>query len=303
MLVRQKAILHLIDQLGGHTSRLRLVKLAFLLSRTVDSSKLRTFYQFVPYQYGPSSFALYHELESLIRNGYLVAPSLRSIRLGDDAAIPFVHPALTRQIAGLAAQYAKLATAGLLDLVYSGYPEFTVNAVPPERRLAERPRAKCAVYTTGYEGLQIDGFLNILVQKGIWQVIDVRGHPVSRRYGFHKSTLSRLCGRLDIEYRHVPELGIPSESRAALLRPSDNEQMLDDYENAILPAHKEAVSRIANWVRTQASVLVCMEADPRFCHRSRLAVQIAEMTGLAVHHLRGQTCTTTMPVPEFSSPS
>jgi len=286
MLVRQKAILHLVGQLGGHTSRLRLVKLAFLLSRYIDSSILRTFYQFVPYQYGPFSFALYHELGTLVRNGYLVAPSSRSIRLGDDAAIPFVHPALTRQIAGLAARYAKLPTAVLLDLVYSRYPEFTVNAVPPERRLAERPRAKCAVYTIGYEGLQIDGFLNILVQKGIWQVIDVRGHPVSRRYGFHKSTLSKLCGRLDIEYRHVPELGIPSESRAALLRPSDNEQMLDDYENAILPAHKEAVSRIANWVRTQASVLVCMEADPRFCHRSRLALRIANDTGLSVRELR-----------------
>lgn len=300
MLVRQKAILHLVGQLGGHTSRLRLVKLAFLLSRTIDSSKLRTFYQFVPYQYGPFSFALYHELESLIRNGYLVAPSSRSIRLGDDAAIPFVHPALTRQIAGLAARYAKLPTAGLLDLVYSRYPEFTVNTARPERRLAERAKAECAVYTFGYEGLQVDGFLNILVQKGIRQVIDVRNHPVSRRYGFHRSTLSRLCRRLGIEYKHVPQLGIPSQSRAELGGSCDNEQMFEHYEKAILPAQKETIKRVSTWVRDQPSVLVCVEADPRRCHRSRLAVRLAESTGLPVHDLRSEACDTNTPKRDFS---
>lgn len=289
MLVRQKVLLQLIDHAGGRISRTRLVKSAFLLGRTSNSPKLRAFYQFVPYRQGPFSFALYHDLVTLSQNGYLVAPPERLIQLAAEVPIPPIDRLLQREVRLLAERYGGLSMATLLDLVYSGYPEFTVNAVPPERRLAERPRAKCAVYTTGYEGLQIDGFLNILVQNGIWQVIDVRGHPVSRRYGFHKSTLSKLCGRLDIEYRHVPELGIPSESRAALLRPSDNEQMLDDYENTILPAHKEAVSRIANWVRTKASVLVCMEADPRLCHRSRLAAQVAKNTGLAVHDLRSQT--------------
>lgn len=303
MLVRQKVLLRLIDHAGGQMSRMRLVKSAFLLARTGNCSELRAFYQFVPYDQGPFSFTLYHELGTLIRNGYLVAASGHVIQLATDVPIPSIDRGLEREIALLEKHYGELSTTALVDLVYGHYPEFTVNAIQPERRMAERPRAKCAVYTIGYEGLQVDGFLNILVQKGIRQIIDVRGHPVSRRYGFHKSTLSRLCGRLDIEYRHVPELGIPSESRAALLRPSDNEQMLDDYENAILPAHKEAVSRIANWVRTQASVLVCMEADPRCCHRSRLAAQVAKNTELAVHDLRSHTWPTCTAKRESSSQS
>jgi len=67
MLIRQKVILSLIDQMGnqspsgnhGKVSRLQLVKWAFLLE---NERKMKTFYQFVPYHYGPFSFTLYHEL-------------------------------------------------------------------------------------------------------------------------------------------------------------------------------------------------------------------------------------------------
>ena len=241
MLIRQKVILLLIDQVGGQmpdgtqekVSRLQLVKWAFLLEK---ETKMKTFYQFVPYHYGPFSFTLYHELEGLIRNNYIIEPSKDEIQRSSDVAAPSIDSALGNEINDFSKKYRSLSTEELINHVYSHYPWFTINAKKPENRKKKRPKGKCAVYTAGYEGLHIDGFLNILLEAGIQQVIDVRSNPVSRRYGFHKSTLSKLCENLDIQYRHVPEVGIPSESRANLQQISDYTRLFQNYKEKVLIA-------------------------------------------------------------------
>ena len=291
MLIRQKVILSLIDQMDGQVSRLPLVKLAFLLGK---EAKIKTFYEFVPYHHGPFSFTLYHELETLRRNGYIIEPSKDKIRRVSDVTIPPIDFALGNAIKDFSNRYSTLSTEALIKHVYSNYPWFTINAKASEQRREKRPKGKCAVYTAGYEGLQIDGFLNILLESGIEQVIDVRRNPISRRYGFHKSTLSRLCKRLAIKYRHVPEVGIPSELRANL-QPSDYIQLFQNYEQDILSAQQAAVESIASWVESKPSVLVCMEADPDSCHRSRLAAQIENRTKLTIHHLGRNACRLSIP--------
>ena len=295
MLIRQKVILSLIDQMDSQVSRLQLVKLAFLLGQEVE---IKTFYQFVPYHHGPFSFTLYHELETLRRNGYIIEPPKEEIRRVSDVAIPPIDCTLSNAIKDFSKRYSTLSTKALIKHVYFNYPWFTINAKAAEQRKEERPKGKCAVYTAGYEGLQIDGFLNILLEVGIEQVIDVRRNPISRRYGFHKSTLSRLCKQLDIEYRHVPEVGIPSELRSNL-KPSDYIQLFQNYEQDILSAQQNAVESIASWVESKPSVLVCMEADPLSCHRSRLAAQIENRTKLTIHHLGRDTCKLSIPKLKF----
>ena len=288
MLIRQKVILTLIDQMGGQISRLPLVKLAFLFN---EETKIETFYEFVPYHYGPFSFTLYRELEILKRNGYIQFPSLaHSIQRVSDVAIPPLNKGLEEQITGFVRKYRGVSTKELKTHVYSSYPWFTINAKASESQRKKRPKGKCAIYTAGYEGLQVDGFLNILLGAGIEQVIDVRHNPISRRYGFHKSTLSRLCQNLDIKYKHVPEVGIPSKLRAHLRQPSDYIPLFQNYEREILPAQPSTVKKIAGWVETQPSVLICMEANPDSCHRSYLAAQIANHTKLIIQDLRKNTC-------------
>jgi len=295
MLIRQKVVLHLINQAGGRISRIQLVKWAFLLVQTSPSPKLQTFYQFIPYRYGPFSFTLYHEVDTLIRKGYLKAPSEHTIQLASDSAIPPLDDALKHEIEAFSNKHSKLPEKKLLNIVYTRYPWFTINAVHLNRRMAKPPRAKCAVYTAGYERLQVDGFLNMLLRAGIRQVIDVRSNPVSRRYGFHKSTLSRLCQRLGLEYEHVPEVGISSELRAGVQRSSAYERLFRRYEQEVLKPQQDVVKMIADWVRRQPSVLVCVEATPSFCHRSCLARQIAYHTGLTVRNLTGKACQTSIP--------
>lgn len=299
MLTRQKIVLHLISQAGGEISRLRLVKCVFMLAQSTKSSRFRAFYEFVPYKYGPFSFSLYHELGTLVQNGYLLEFP-HTLKLNDSVAIPAIDLPLKRELCHFAVKYGELSERELIDCIYSENPWFTVNAMQTETRIGNRQEAKCAVYTVGYEGLQIDGLLNLLLREGIQQLIDVRHNPVSRRYGFHKSTLSSLCQKLSIEYKHTPELGIPSELRANLHHVRDYERVFEQYEKKVLPNYLASVEQVTAWIQARPSVLLCMEADPRLCHRTRLARQVSRKTGLAVRDLREEACNTLTPKREFS---
>ncbi len=51
------------------------------------------------------------------------------------------------------------------------------------------------IYTLGYEGLDIASFLNILRHHHIQTVIDVSQMPLSRKFGFSKTILSKFLER------------------------------------------------------------------------------------------------------------
>ena len=104
-------------------------------------------------------------------------------------------------------------------------------------------------------------------------IVDVRRNPVARRYGFHKSSLSRLCSKVNIEYVHVPELGIPSDLRQNLDCQAAYDRLFEQYERELLPQAQaqEALCRLAQLLSSKPTALMCMEAEPTMCHRSRVA--------------------------------
>jgi len=150
--------------------------------------------------------------------------------------------------------------------------------------------ASPAVYTIGYEGCSVDRLLNVLMRRGIQRIIDVRRNPVARRYGFHKGALDRLCGEVGIGYVHVPELGIPSELRRNLDGPDARAKLFEDYDTELLPRQPGAIAKIARMMTDLPTALMCMEADPAMCHRSRVARAVSSVTDLRVRHVRGKTC-------------
>jgi uncharacterized protein (DUF488 family) len=176
----------------------------------------------------------------------------------------------------------------LIDYVYGRFPWYTANS--KIRRLAHRPVADTAIYTVGYEGCSIDGLLNVLMRQGIQRIVDVRRNPVARRYGFHKSSLTRLCGNLSIDYVHVPEVGIPSALRRDLDGPSSYAKLFDQYDRELLPTVQNAVQMIAGLIVEKPTVLMCMEANPDMCHRTRLANNVSAITRLPICHIQGKTC-------------
>lgn len=280
MLNRQKTLLLLLTSAGRPVSKLELTKWAFILRQEMPSQGGSAFYDFLPYKYGPFSFCLYHEMTALIRNGYVDEGESWTPTALADGLVKTLPKALRRDGQRVVERFSKKPVNRVVDYVYSTYPRFTVNS--DKKKLAERLVAPPAVYTAGYERLSVDAFLDRLICNGIQRIIDVRSNPVARRYGFHKSTLTRLAGRLAIQYVHVPELGIQSAQRQNLSDREDYDALFERYEGETLSREREAIHRVAGLMTDTASVLVCMEADPNFCHRSRLAETVSQETSLPI---------------------
>ena len=138
------------------------------------------------------------------------------------------------------------------------------------------------IYTIGYEGARPDDFIRKLHAVGIEQLIDVRAVPFSRKPGFSADELCALLADAGIEYRHFPQLGIPSEFRKSA---DDSESLFALYENVLLPRASKEMAAVARLCARRKSVLLCFEANPKDCHRSRLSRCIAETFGLIEEHL------------------
>ncbi len=286
MLTRQKVLLQILAAAGRPVQRVELMKWCFLLRHESDSCGGNTFYDFVPYRFGPFSFGLYQEIGKLRDQNYVLDSPEQTWQHNPDLATPGseTSPALGRDVSGIISRFSHFSSDRLLDYVYERHPHFTVNS--ERKRLAPRPKADLAIYTAGYEGVSIDSFLNMLVERGVSRLIDVRNNPISRRYGFHKSTLCRLAASLGIDYAHIPELGIGSEQRRLHSAEGGREVLFADYESTTLAEETGALTFLAGLVQEQPSALICMEAEPECCHRGRLAVVVSAMTGLPIVHLR-----------------
>jgi uncharacterized protein (DUF488 family) len=286
MFSRQRAILRLIEKEGGSVSRLRLVKLAFVLSQEPGAPRAGV-YDFVPYKRGPFSFTLYHEMRSLERDGWL-AEAEHDVRIAEapDLETAFLDRQFLALIDNVCARYRPLSTSAVVDSVYAEHPWFTLNSETANKRAARRPVAPPAVYTVGYEGIMVDALLNLLLRNGIRRLVDVRCNPIARRYGFHKATLCRLCNDVGVEYVHFKSLGIPSAWRAFLSDQASYDRLFERYTRQILPKQHSAVDSVAKLMVEKPSALMCMEADHRCCHRSRLGMEISCQTSLPVTELR-----------------
>ena len=286
MLTRQKILLLMLRLAGRPVQRVELMKWSFLLRHETTSKGGNSFYDFVPYRFGPFSFGLYQEIRRLGELSYLFEDDDQTWRINPELVRSDTEPStlIDKEVRRLIVRLSRLSANQLVDYVYNHHPEFTIHS--ERARLFPRPEADIAVYTAGYEGISVDRFLNLLVQNGIERLIDVRNNPSSRRYGFHKSTLARLTDKLKIDYVHFPELGIRSEKRRLFPADGDREALFDEYERSTLRTETTALENVSGLVTGRPSVLVCLEAEPACCHRSRLARRIAHISDLPIRHLR-----------------
>ncbi len=288
MLSRQKVIVSILREARGSTSRVQLMKWSFLLATETPSSGGNAYYQFVPYLHGPHSFSLYQEIDALVRDGVIENRNedfkWRLTDVAEKAALSL--PATVRtDLHYIMNKYGSMNGRQLIDMIYEKYPWYTINSQDVDKRREKRPVADIAVYTIGYEALSVDDFLNRLLKNGIQCLVDVRNNPISRRFGFHKSTLSRLCEFLQIEYFHFPELGIPSSERELLVVKDDYEKLFVNYRKEVLASQSKTVKNVASIFKACPSVLVCMEANPAYCHRTSLAHALAPVADLPIKHL------------------
>jgi len=135
------------------------------------------------------------------------------------------------------------------------------------------------VRTIGYQNLKFKDFVDILLSRGITMVVDVRNNPFSFKPGFSKKWLTIHLPEHNIRYINIPELGIPSKYRKEL----NGSALWHKYDELLMMNENQLLS-VADIIRNQAAVLMCFEAHPVDCHRSRLAEKLKDITGLPVTH-------------------
>lgn len=291
MLSRQKLLLAILEAKGEPVTRTVLVKLAFLLRQTNDIESGAAFYDFVPFRFGPFSFALYRELGALIDLG-LVTQDDNELRLERSmlpqarAAAQSLPRGVLDSIRSVIQQYGRLTQTELVRQVYSMYPWFATRSelkdLAPKLPSAEKVDA--AVYTVGYEGKSVDSFFNGLLASGIGAIVDVRANPISRKYGFAKRSMSEISEKLGVLYVHYPQLGISSAERAGLGTFESYQRLLDKYDQD-LPNRRESIVEVATLLQSRPSALLCVEKNVACCHRGRLAVAVSKASDLEVMHL------------------
>lgn len=288
MLTRQKILLRILADAGGKCTKIQLTKLSFLLANEGRSDQLKTFYEFLPYLYGPYSFTLNHEIDSLVRFGYVKLPEENDIELtniGKKNSALHRDPRLDRDFELLHNSYGSLSQNALLTRVYEKYPWYTANSKSISKRKSSVKQAQCANYTVGYQSFQVDGLLNHLLHEGIAALIDTRSNPISRRFGFHKSTLQRLCKSVGIVYTHIPELGVPSSWRQELDSEAAYQELFRRYTNEILSEQATILKTVAVDMKQRPTALLCREKEPKCCHRSFLAEKLKTLNGLKIIEL------------------
>src|SRR3954464_8134088 len=77
------------------------------------------------------------------------------------------------------------------------------------------------LFTAGYQGHNIEPFLDLLVSHGVEQLIDVRQLPFSRKPDFSKKRLTAHLAGVGIVYTHLAALGTPKPLRDEVRRTHD----------------------------------------------------------------------------------
>jgi len=261
----EKGILFLLECNNFEMSKLRLVKLVFLISKRV------ALYNFIPYKYGPFSFQLYHDLSRLEREGF--------VSIDDDTVhlikqdLPKMESRIKNIIRINSQRFCSLDDKTLLDYIYEKYPEYTIFSL--YRKTMDYDRNSVGIVTIGYEGKTIDKFLNELITNKINVVIDVRKNAYSMKFGFQLNKLKNYLEKIDIDYIHIPELGIPTDLRENLETYEDYQSLFARYKSEI-ETKKDYLEKIKSIGQNKKVSLMCFEKDVRYCHRGIIAERLRE---------------------------
>lgn len=288
MYYRRKILLALIEACDGTVASTDFEKLLFLFCKNEDVN----YYDFFPYKYGPFSLISYYDKRKLIEKGILKDVSgfelknsstyLEQLKKDDRHAIlQFVEQ--TQNIRG----------RELVKKVYKEYPCYAIKSEIALEVLNEqeyealqtnwKPTTEQTLFTIGYEGLSFDAYLYKLIFNDIAVLVDVRKNARSRKYGFSKTRMRNFLERSDIEYLHIPDLGIPSELRKELNGKDSYRKLFQHYETKILPEKSDSLETLKTVMKNRKRIaLTCFEADHLMCHRNSLAKHLLDMPNMNI---------------------
>jgi len=286
MYYRRKILLALLQQFDGKLDKISLQKLLFLVTK----QQVQASYHFIPYKLGCYSFQANSDLHTLDKYGlvsetdkYWTKTDTRNyyseLKFKDQTAISSVKN-----------RYGNLSKNELIKLTYNKYPYYAINSTIVANILnnenidnikKQRPViTNIILFTIGYEGVTLEQYLNKLIVNDVKVLCDVRKNPLSMKYGFSKSQLENACSGVNIEYIHIPELGIESDKRNQLNTQADYDKLFTFYRNTVLAKERTKQEEILNILKIKKRIaLTCFEANICQCHRKHLAESIAKLDG------------------------
>jgi uncharacterized protein (DUF488 family) len=126
------------------------------------------------------------------------------------------------------------------------------------------------LYTIGYQGRSMAGFIRTLQEAGVEKVVDVRLNPVSRDKRFNMMKLFQELNRSGISYESVRELGNPHDIRA-LWQNGELERGRRQYRTFVNNGAAAHVDYLIGLARLGVTAILCRESDSHECHRSVIA--------------------------------
>ncbi|MBT2510135.1 DUF488 family protein [Streptomyces sp. ISL-98] len=123
------------------------------------------------------------------------------------------------------------------------------------------------LWSTGYEGRDIDSFITSLRESCIDTVADVRLTPISRKVGFSKTRLGLALAEAGIEYIHLRSLGNPKENRAPFWDGRIAEGRANFRSRLGSEEAKSDLDLLAERATNSRIAVLCFEKDEERCHR------------------------------------
>jgi uncharacterized protein (DUF488 family) len=142
---------------------------------------------------------------------------------------------------------------------------------------------KIPIYTIGYGNRKIEEFLELLKKYQIRYLIDIRSSPYSKyNPDFSKHRLEAHLSEYDVRYVYMGDTlgGRPSV-------PSCYTDGKVDYQKlSQLEFYKQGITRLRKaWEQKINVIVLCSEAKPQECHRSKLIGETLIEYGIDVAHI------------------
>lgn len=286
MYYRRRLLLALLQALGGRAEKMRLHKLLLL----VMAHRGEAAYHFVPYRFGAFSFQANADLVACTTRGWVANLEKEWELLDKEDHLAVLKPADRAVLQRVLQSHGTLDREALVRDTYVRYPYTAMHSEmaarllnAQEREAVQRslpPAGPEGLYTIGYEGLDLDAFLNKLIRARIAVLCDVRRNAFSMKYGFSKKQLQSACEGVGIRYEHLPDVGISSDERQELNTQADRDALFARYAERTLPHTLPVQEHIAQLVAQHGRVaIMCFEHEVGCCHRNALSKSITALPG------------------------
>lgn len=284
MFYRRKILLALLEVFEGKMEKIRFQKLLFLFSILEKKPN----YEFIPYKYGCYSYSANADIKAMVRRGNIVEKDNFIIKNISENYLLELKKEDQRRMAEVKCLYGSMSLEGLIKHTYINYPYYAINSLIATKYISKKKIEETkkkyfddsiTLYTLGYEGISLEHYINKLLKNNIQILLDVRKNAMSQKYGFSKKTLKKVCNSVNIEYLHIPDLGISSEKRQSLNSQKDYDLLFDEYKYTVLKNTQSSQVKVLKLLESYKKIaLTCFESDINQCHRKPLSESIVKLS-------------------------